>query len=72
MPSKKGKQDNERDNHELKDILVALRSKPKITTSNVMNFMDENSIDDYPDIDQLVKKYGSNNVCIERMKLKLD
>jgi hypothetical protein len=39
---------------------------------NVGNFIEQDSIDFYPTIDELIKKYGHNNVCVERMKLKLD
>lgn len=34
--------------------------------------MEQDSIATYPDIEELKRKYGHNNVCVQRMKLKLD
>lgn len=39
---------------------------------NILEFLDEDSICKYPDIQDLTKKYGRNSVCAERMRLKLD
>jgi hypothetical protein len=39
---------------------------------HVLDSLGNESIDQYPSIEDLNRKYGRNNVCAERMKLKLD
>lgn len=53
-------------------MAMKTRPKVKINAENVLNFLEQDSIHNYPDIDHLTKKYGRNNVCAERMRLKLD
>lgn len=38
----------------------------------MLQFLSEDSLNQYPSIEELRKKYGSNNVCAERMRLKID
>lgn len=56
----------------MRDMLMAMRTKPKVTKENVLDFLEHDSINAYPDIEELTRKYGHNNVCVERMKLRFD
>lgn len=53
------------------EILAELKTKNKIN-KNVLDFVEQDSIHNYPNLANLRDKYGHNNVKVEEMKLKLD
>lgn len=59
-------------NFDIRDILGAMKTRPKVTKENVLEFLEQDSINDYPDIEALTRKYGRNSACAERMRLQLD